>query len=169
MKTEFQISNNTSKGISREIRKLLEECYFWGNTSEVGVNISWFFFINVLFIFGFCFIYENIIILRDSFLFLQTWEYFFIFLNKFFHILIVFQYSYSKRFNLTPCITKRNHMWKFYLMFFFCYFIIDSYSFWRSSTKEIVLRREPENLSLQVNILSIEKVIDINHAVSLID
>ena len=36
--------------------------------------------------------------------------------------------TYSKCLNLTPCITNRNHMWKYHLIFFFCKFVFFSVS-----------------------------------------
>ena len=55
---------------------------------------------------------------------------------------------YLKYLSLTPCITKRNHVLKYHLIFFFCNFIIDFFLFGICSTKGAALRKEPHKTSV---------------------
>ena len=55
-------------------------------------------------------------------------------------IFLFFLAYHLKCFGLTPCITKRNHVWKYHLTFFFCNFII-FFLFRRCSTKGAVYER----------------------------
>ena len=101
-------------------------------TSEIVRNIFWKMFmkmcylcsINVLFINVQCFIYENVTFITDSFVLFTDWSIF----------LFVITYN-LKCLNLKPCIIKRNHMWKYHLIFFFCNFIIDFLFFGSCYTK----------------------------------
>ena len=51
---------------------------------------------------------------------------------------------------LNPLYYKKSHVWKYHLTFFFCNFTKDFISFWRCSTKEAALRKEPHNPSLKL-------------------
>ena len=63
---------------------------------------------------------------------------FYYFINVLHTLFFYLQTYYSKCLNLTPCITKRNRMWKHHLISFLCKFIIDFF-FWflRCSTKGV--------------------------------
>ena len=90
-------------------------------------------FINVLLINVLCFI-DRIF----SFV-LQTRVFFLLFLKY-----------YLKYLSLTPCITKRNHVLKYHLIFFFCNFIIFFFLFGICSAKGAALRKEPHNSTVDV-------------------
>ena len=71
----------------------------------------------------------------ESFPYLQTRVYFYFFFANSSMFLFFLGY-HLKCFRLTPCITKRNHVWKYHLIFFFCNIIIDLLLFRRRcSTK----------------------------------
>ena len=48
---------------------------------------------------------------------------------------------YLKYSSLTPCITKRNHVLKYHLIFFFCNFIIDFFCLGSALRKELLYER----------------------------
>ena len=109
--TQFYISSTSNGGVSGEICKSLEEYCCWVATSEIDCHISWKICIKMCYLYIKCAIYYNIIyilcinVLTNSFFYLQTY--------------------FWKCLNLTPCVAKKNHMWNYTLIFFFCKFIID--------------------------------------------
>ena len=62
----------------------------------------------------------------------------------------LFILTYHLKFlNLTPCITKRIHMWNYHLAFFLWNFTEDFFLLWVYSMKGTALRKEPHNLMKQ--------------------
>ena len=68
---------------------------------------------------------------------------FFLFTNS--SIFLFFLTYHLKCLILTPCITKRNHVCKYHLIFFFCNFIIDFFLFRRCPRKELLYERSRTN------------------------
>lgn len=150
-KLRWTFQTSPSKGFLRNFVNFLKSVIDEVLLLKLAVS-SWIFFIkmchicsiNLLFIYGlFCFFLQERNIykgLTSIFYKLDFFNFFYINFSKYW---FCSKYCCSKRFNLTPRITKRERMWKFHLIFFFCDFMIDGFSFWSSSTKEAVLRREP--------------------------
>ena len=119
--------------IFREICKFLEECFLWLATSEITGNISWKIF------------YENVLVCSPNVLLINVLFYlrkrssydgiFVLFTNS--SIFLTFR---LKCLSLTPSITKRNHVWKYHLIFFLCNFIIILFCFGGAPQKEPLCR-----------------------------
>ena len=125
---------------------------FWsvlllGAASEIGGNISWNLFIKM------CYLYSI------NVLFINVLSKFYLRERNIYKGLFSFIYSclfiFFKWLNWTSCITKRNHVWKYHLIFFFCNLMKDFFSFWRCSIIGAALPKEPHIRSKRLLIFKI--------------
>ena len=112
----YKISNTSNVGVSWKISRFLEVCY-WSLLLKLAITFPEHFLLK-----GVIYILLNML-----------------FANIFFHL----QTCYSKCLKLTPCITKRNHVWKYHLIFLSCDCIID-FSF----VSELLDKRSRKSINL---------------------